>query len=64
LFDFGRNLLFQTAQSDLRTNSISFTLHQTKVNSYINICMHIAEEWGINNAGENWEGMQLKKVCN
>jgi hypothetical protein len=53
-FDFGRNLLlFQTAQSELRTSSVSFTLHQTK--------MHIPEEWGIN-AGDNWEGMQLKKL--
>jgi hypothetical protein len=54
-FDFGRNLLFQTAQSELRTSSVSFTLHQTKMDSY----MHIPEGWGIN-AAENWEGMQLK----
>jgi len=24
--------------------------------------MHVAEEWGIINAGDNWEGMQLKKL--
>jgi len=36
-FDSGRNLLFQTAQSELRTSSVSFTLHPTKMNSYINM---------------------------
>jgi hypothetical protein len=61
-FDSGRNLLFQTAQSELRTCSVSIYIASNKSEFLHKYVMHIPEEWGIINAGDNWEGMLFKKL--